>query len=533
MNSPHSQMQGSCQDADEQQSEIRIPMPKSDDEDLDSLDIELGMDHQNSCSSGRSRELQMTLSDPKLLRAVRVDSLLSGRGEHLRGASPAARSFTDEEAEKLYGHSRQVKAIKDFVSHSWGASGWAKYRALCLFYNGIAAAAISCLAASLACIVSIVYPLPGFYIPYGKEKFADYSPLCLTVGTLTFLLILETWHRMPAFLNGNKNTSIFFDKLCVHQYDHELKLAGINSFAAVIAKSERIILLWSGKYFQRLWCTLEIAALVHKYKRHAATNQARQLPLVMIPLALSDVCLKGFVCMFILLIISNASVVFSWTVGAPRYATQLAIPGLSGATCFVYLTHALRSYMRERLALRQQMTSFNVNSAQCCSDEDRELVLATICKWFGSLADFDKHVHTTVHDQVTSSIGRDVDFPLRFQLMIALPWCFNAMDHLAVWIRNGTTGEIIAKLMSHIVNVPLTVCVCLVLARLARCTSRSDLRPACDIAITIAVGIIGWSMWVTIWGARMHVSTSLAGAGISLGSVVVLAVGLKVWAKRQ
>ena len=43
----------------------------------------------------------------------------------------------------------------------------------------------------------------------------------------------------------------------MHQTDLELKHAGVASFAAFVALSERVLVLWSPRYFERLWCMLE------------------------------------------------------------------------------------------------------------------------------------------------------------------------------------------------------------------------------------------------------------------------------------
>ena len=57
----------------------------------------------------------------------------------------------------------------------------------------------------------------------------------------------------------------FLDKLCVHQTDAELKLAGVASLAAFIASSEHMLLLWTPKYFESMWCMLEFCAVVRSH----------------------------------------------------------------------------------------------------------------------------------------------------------------------------------------------------------------------------------------------------------------------------
>merc|ERR1712073_150843 len=92
---------------------------------------------------------------------------------------------------------------------------------------------------------------------------------------------------MPTWLLGmsGNDIGVFFDKLCVHQADRKRKEAAISSFGAFIAKSDTVLRLWSPVYFTRLWCTLEVAALVSD--KMCGTKGA--LPLKFLPLKLYKV----------------------------------------------------------------------------------------------------------------------------------------------------------------------------------------------------------------------------------------------------
>ena len=59
---------------------------------------------------------------------------------------------------------------------------------------------------------------------------------------------MNSWH--------SRQKVYFLDKFCVHQTDLELKNAGVASFAAFVAMSKQVLLLWSVVYFTRLWCVL-------------------------------------------------------------------------------------------------------------------------------------------------------------------------------------------------------------------------------------------------------------------------------------
>lgn len=82
----------------------------------------------------------------------------------------------------------------------------------------------------------------------------------------------------------------FLDKFCVHQGDLTLKQQGVRSFAAFVAASNNLLLLWSPQYFTRLWCTLELAALV-KSKSHLGTLPLRIMPLQLAKVSLCELAL--------------------------------------------------------------------------------------------------------------------------------------------------------------------------------------------------------------------------------------------------
>ena len=47
---------------------------------------------------------------------------------------------------------------------------------------------------------------------------------------------------------------VFLDKLCINQMDSEKKQQGILGLGAFVLRSKKLLVLWSPRYFNRMWC---------------------------------------------------------------------------------------------------------------------------------------------------------------------------------------------------------------------------------------------------------------------------------------
>eukprot|EP00928_Gymnodinium_smaydae_P004286 TRINITY_DN11478_c0_g1_i1.p1 TRINITY_DN11478_c0_g1~~TRINITY_DN11478_c0_g1_i1.p1 ORF type:complete len:517 (+),score=57.59 TRINITY_DN11478_c0_g1_i1:49-1599(+) len=370
----------------------------------------------------RPDTLSLDLADASLLRGSQLRYVLSGMGINFQPRDLAKNGFTSEEAAKLYSCSCELDRVRRFLSHSWRSKRWEKTIALLEAANLYVAMIVSTLAACIGAVLASQDVLPHarviwYYMPDGTPVEGARAPWGLCFGSLAFFLAFFYAHEVRnRFHTGN---TYFFDNLCVHQYDKEKKTAGILSFSAVVQRSDEFVMLWDDSYFERLWCTLEMATLVHVHR------DKELLPLTFLPLKLQFVAIGGWLVWM-----------FNCSCFAAITMTGLSVQFLPMMTCSVsmaFVAPVVQKYIAQRNQLSTQLLSFKVSDATCTVEDDRALVLRTLKAWFGNLERFDEHVHTVVQGVVTSRIGSKVHYPLRYAYVILLVHLWDRLDVLLLY----------------------------------------------------------------------------------------------------
>ena len=211
---------------------------------------------KSSSNIASQRSLRVQIA-PELLRGVTLHECLSGWAKHW---SSSGGMFSAKEGVDSYTLSRQTTRFHNFLSHDWGTSRWLKLTALLVIFNS-RAAAVGTLAVS---VLSGILRASGI-LPDGSWAVAT--------GYLTFFIFFCFWQRIRAVF---KPRMVFLDKLCIAQHDAALKEQGIMGLAAFLDRSEKLTVLWSPRYFQRLWCTYEISTFLRKVDGNA---QIEMMPL--------------------------------------------------------------------------------------------------------------------------------------------------------------------------------------------------------------------------------------------------------------
>eukprot|EP00929_Paragymnodinium_shiwhaense_P020297 TRINITY_DN13582_c0_g1_i1.p1 TRINITY_DN13582_c0_g1~~TRINITY_DN13582_c0_g1_i1.p1 ORF type:complete len:619 (+),score=37.37 TRINITY_DN13582_c0_g1_i1:214-2070(+) len=203
--------------------------------------------------------LPMEIPD-SLMRAVPLTRALSNFGQYWKSIDAKASD---------YDISENVVRLDDFISHDWTTPRFLKVIALCFYYNAEAAAVASLVIGALTCWIqsgwSFDFP-PEAFSTYETQEYVAISnePIEVRIGWLAYmccpivyLLVLCFGQRFRGRFISER--LVFLDKLCIHQTDDKLKSAGILGLAGFLQRSDRLLVLWTPRYFTRLWCAYEIA----------------------------------------------------------------------------------------------------------------------------------------------------------------------------------------------------------------------------------------------------------------------------------
>jgi len=441
--------------------------------------------------------LSITLKDKTLLRATDIGHVLAGCGRCLKAMSLLDHTLTADQASAMFAKSREVTGIDYFISHCWMDGRLSKVLALWIHSNLGAAFLSSACVGVTAAVLRGTDVLPAS----ARVSVSDVHgfPYALLSGTIAFLWGLACAHHV--FLALGKRSRYFFDKFCVHQAIPDQKKQAVASFGAFVGHSRRLLLLWSPFYFSRLWCTLEIAALVKC--QSGDDNQDQKLPLDFLPLPLAKVsCSAWMVFAFLYLLIQ-----FWRLLDVNTTLIDLGITAFVSLISTYVLVATLRVYARDRAKLSEQLLDFSIENADCSRDEDRIRVQRTMLGWFKTLEQCNMHVRRKVHDQVVYTLGPQSHYPTR--LLIPLVWIdmLNEMDYLAAGYYKTNTDFKMTTWAGWsgfmLTLIPLSYRLCRLFAR-KRSTRAADFFVNASLTMVVALyGVVSYFTlrWILFYKA--------------------------------
>eukprot|EP00440_Ansanella_granifera_P036173 gb/GFBE01039248.1/.p1 GENE.gb/GFBE01039248.1/~~gb/GFBE01039248.1/.p1 ORF type:complete len:571 (+),score=101.29 gb/GFBE01039248.1/:1-1713(+) len=362
------------------------------------------------CSSNdHHRELSEAL-DPEISKGVALEDCLQNFGTYWVGDITGGLGTTAK-AQDLAKH---VNDIDDFLSHDWATSGYLKFITLCIVYNSLPATIAAVLVSgtfgtleiffeSLRRMASMKLQVAG--VVYQVDSVGYFG---LVGGMTAYLFVLMFWQRLRTCWRPSK--IVFMDKLCIHQTNPELKAKGILGLAGFLSISDRIVVLWSPRYFTRLWCVYEIASWM------ALRKPLRKIEIE--PVA------QGA---FIACVMCGMSVLMCLLVWLARLADVVYMIGM-GMGAIVIITvpvHIIRRLVRDLRKMPQQVSTFSFENAECfcCAVKhiipgtdiripcDREVISDKLNAWFKTQGDmtpidlFNDYVRKQFGKHITKRVG--------------------------------------------------------------------------------------------------------------------------------
>eukprot|EP00928_Gymnodinium_smaydae_P003634 TRINITY_DN11291_c0_g6_i1.p1 TRINITY_DN11291_c0_g6~~TRINITY_DN11291_c0_g6_i1.p1 ORF type:complete len:507 (+),score=22.22 TRINITY_DN11291_c0_g6_i1:67-1587(+) len=374
------------------------------------------IDHGRAILDQRTR-----LADPELLRGAPFSTVVAGFGRLFDPEGTIAASSGVVSKEDTFIYSRRVDVLHHFLSHSWRDSGKLKWLSLLFYLNFSSAMFLGHLFAAIAFAIVYVmphiYPVPGVTIPGTAEtgmpdvryRFGPFSMVCMFVsmGSVFFA------HQIT-----RKKADLFLDKVCIHQTDLDMKTEGIKALGAFLKKSQQLLVLWGDDYFDRLWCSYELAL----YIRLRGTSAVQIIPidsaayLIVLGLTLSYV---GFAFMIL------------------DSGLSLSILMLPALLPYIFIGVYKAKVYEARERLRTMLLDYDVRktSCFCCQVNhvspdghtmpcDRTFVEESIAAWYGDgtqdgLDNFNEIMRTQVNEDTATILGKETVAPLSFLILIS------------------------------------------------------------------------------------------------------------------
>ncbi|CAK0818927.1 unnamed protein product [Prorocentrum cordatum] len=199
-------------------------------------------------------------------------------------------------------------------------------------------------------------------------------------------------------------------------------MAGVQSLGGFVKQSRRMVVLWSERYFSRLWCVFELACMVVTHDGQMGVVDFCPLSFGVLVVCMRSVCV--FNDLFLLSVRSiygfeehdESALLFSpWLVFV---WVLLLIASMAN------LWHGFFFRAVDVRELRGQVLGFQSASAECFDESDRPIVTSCIEGWYGNAEVFDRYVREQLGPKIISQHGRR--FPL-----LPLVWTFyGAHDRL-------------------------------------------------------------------------------------------------------
>ncbi|CAE8667338.1 unnamed protein product [Polarella glacialis] len=416
-----------------------------------------------------------------------------------------------------------------------GSCGSLKFLSLLLVFNSRAAAVI---AVSVSVTVALleaydVMPSKRAERLIGGRVYITQSGEASLCGLVAYLFILCLWQRILSLCG--RSASVFLDKLCIDQENEEQKERAIL---------DRLLILWSPSYFDRLWCTYELA------------SGMRDIILTPIHVAPALFAITFSLWSSIIIFI-YAVTIRSYFLGSDVQRSGsdvLTFDVVSGVAAFLCVhvggvilpTHLSRRLANSLRLLPQQLESFSIREANCfcCSHYhvhpetkkhlpcDRQLIFKMLLQWqqdftgsvesVATLEAFDFRIRQKLKPWVLRHIGgAHVPFSM---LLACVPLMCSTMDYIPVMIELGGVPAFRLGLDAALQSFVLGPGVATAIMMISAAGFDYKNHVGCDLFLTLLKSTASTLVLAIIW-ASINIPRSIlehVGWQLAVGAVLVV-----------
>mmetsp|Transcript_8474 Transcript_8474/g.20069 ORF Transcript_8474/g.20069 Transcript_8474/m.20069 type:complete len:555 (+) Transcript_8474:88-1752(+) len=280
----------------------------------------------------------------------------------------------------------EVERVDVFVSHSWKGSNILKALAMCHYLNLWIAVALST-GVWIATACFQVVQAGGIEAVANHCDFAALHVKLVYCPLGVFFLVYFLGHHWS-------DRTYWLDMLCVCQDFPQLKERTLEVLPAFVMNSSEMLVLWDESYFQRLWCNFELAVFARSsWNPQAVSFVPTWLPVWTLSSVVMDLFAVACVPYGVALALEVQQAVarqFGRDSGITQFMVIFAawVCPLSG-----YLLTAIPVTILNLQKIRQHrnmladMADFNIKSAQCSLESDREVIEAQVSDLFDEAQD--------------------------------------------------------------------------------------------------------------------------------------------------
>jgi hypothetical protein len=437
---------------------------------------------------------KICFTDRTLLRGSRSSTVLQHFGLMLN---------TSAGNEQTYRKSGRVHHIDTFISHNWATPREKKFRTLALNFHYTRAVGLTLLAAFAVLPLSGLgwLPMTEFYT-YDLDEVYMWAPYATVGGPLLFLLLTFGWQELGVCVPVADQV-VFLDKACIHQTNNERKREGVHSLAAFIRHSERMLVVYTDTYLEKLWTVYELASFLAIHPRHKLDVLPVFLPVVIV------ISVLVYTVFHVTVVYTHSTyVIDAMYFGHDDmrqqhrfvYASVVMMFGLPTCTVCALL---FRIWLQTLQLIERRASEFSVEAAKCFDEADRPIVqegIHVFMKAIGrvvensseeqALQSFNRMVQQELPKALRRSFGT-VGFQYRYVWVMSLGAGLMAIDLLGSGLHTGHSAwrllvDFLREMTKHIAVLPLVVAV------ISKCMM-GTLETKNNVAILAAGVLVGFT----------------------------------------